>query len=57
MTFMLMCEPMANEYPLFGKVSLQEYVDTKLKGVAPNKSDSIEGKCSTWQSGLGSRMV
>jgi len=41
-TFVLMCEPVANEYPLFGRVSLQEYVDAK--GVATSKSDGIEGR-------------
>jgi len=41
-TFVLMCEPVANEYPLFGRVLLQEYVDAK--GVATSKSDGIEGR-------------
>lgn len=41
-TFVLMCEPVANEYPLFGRVLLQEYV--AAKGVATSKSDGIEGR-------------
>lgn len=41
-TFVLICEPVANEYPLFGRVSLQEYADAK--GVATSKGDGIEGR-------------
>lgn len=38
-TFLLMCEPMANEYP---QVSLRDY--EVMKGVAPSGNKSVEGK-------------